>query len=50
LEIQAYMFPEQVILIGSLLLLISIILSKTSHRLGIPFVNLLSLDRDAGRF
>lgn len=30
------MFPEQLILIGSLLLLISIIISKTSHRLGIP--------------
>jgi cell volume regulation protein A len=30
------MIPEQLILIGALLLLTSIILSKTSHRLGIP--------------
>lgn len=30
------MFSEQLILIGSVLLLISILISKTSHRLGIP--------------
>lgn len=30
------MFSEQLILVGALLLLVSIILSKTSHRLGIP--------------
>ena len=30
------MISEQIILIGALLLFISIIISKTSHRLGIP--------------